>query len=75
MAELWFFSTALLHVCYQSMKFQVDSFYSLKVMAQTDKGDCIKTLRKGEIAGHFSPCNVFYILCGSSTNICILKGS
>ena len=33
--ELWFWFTALfINVCYQCLKFQVDSFYSLEVMAR-----------------------------------------
>ena len=33
-AELWFLCTALLHhMFYQCLKFQVDSFYNLEVMA------------------------------------------
>ena len=35
-AELWFLCTVLLNnVCYQYLKFQVDGFYNLDVMAQT----------------------------------------
>ena len=34
--ELWFLCTALLHnLCYQCLKFQVESFYSLAAMALT----------------------------------------
>ena len=38
-AESWFLCTALLHnLFYQYMKFQVDSFYSLEVVAWTKSG-------------------------------------